>query len=97
MENIKSFKKLVYKKCVHELENLKIYIKIYLQKLVHVHFCKFNTILTQLTTGGKSEADIATPINGPTAPCSKATATPVPEVNAHKTPIHSDLAFPLNK
>lgn len=42
--------------------------------------------LTQLTTGGRREADIATPINGPAEPCNKATATPLPEVKAHKTP-----------
>lgn len=52
---------------------------------------------TQLTTGGKREAEIATPISGPTAPCSKATATPVPDVNAHKTPIQRERALPLFK
>lgn len=51
---------------------------------------------TQLTTGGNSEALIATPIKGPALPCSKATATPLPDVNAHKTPIHKDLALPLS-
>lgn len=50
---------------------------------------------TQFTTGGSSDADIATPISGPTEPCSRATATPVPDVNAHRTPIHSERAFPL--
>jgi hypothetical protein len=52
-------------------------------------------ILTQLTTGGRREAEIATPINGPALPWSKATATPEPDVKAHKTPIHRDRAFPL--
>lgn len=47
--------------------------------------------LTQLTTGGNNEADIATPINGPLLPCSKAIATPVPDGSAQRTPIHSDL------
>ena len=42
--------------------------------------------LTQLTTGGRRDAEIATPINGPAEPCNKATATPLPEVKAHKTP-----------
>lgn len=51
--------------------------------------------LTQLTTGGRREALIATPINGPALPCRRATATPLPDVNAHKTPIHSDRALPL--
>jgi hypothetical protein len=53
------------------------------------------TQLTALTTGGSKLAEIATPINGPALPINKATATPVPEVKAHKTPIHSDRAFPL--
>lgn len=52
-------------------------------------------ILTQLTTGGNNEADIATPINGPDAPKSSANATPEPEVSAHATPIHNERAFPL--
>lgn len=39
-------------------------------------------LLTQLTTGGKSDAEIATPINGPAAPSNNANATPVPDVNA---------------
>lgn len=47
--------------------------------------------LTQLTTGGSNEADMATPINGPLLPCSKATATPVPDGRAQRTPIQSDL------
>lgn len=55
------------------------------------------TMLTQLTTGGKSDADIATPIKGPAAPRSKANATPVPDVNAQATPIHSERALPLSK
>lgn len=43
----------------------------------------FNSkILTQLTTGGRRDAEIATPINGPAAPSSNANATPVPDVNA---------------
>lgn len=51
--------------------------------------------LTQLTTGGSREAEIAMPISGPALPWSKAKATPVPDVKAHKTPIHNDLTFPL--
>lgn len=39
-------------------------------------------LLTQLTTGGKRDAEIATPINGPAAPSNNANATPVPDVNA---------------
>lgn len=39
-------------------------------------------LLTQLTTGGRRDAEIATPINGPAAPSNKANATPVPDVNA---------------
>lgn len=54
-------------------------------------------IHTQLTRGGNSEADIATPINGPAEFCSRATATPLPEVNAHKTPIHNERALPLTR
>lgn len=52
-------------------------------------------MLTQFTTGGNNEADMATPISGPLLPCSNATATPVPEGNAHSTPIQRDLKFPL--
>lgn len=52
-------------------------------------------LLTQLTNGGKSDAEIATPIIGPAAPRSNANATPVPDVNAQATPIHSARAFPL--
>jgi len=52
-----------------------------------MHYCS----LTQLTTGGSNEADMATPINGPLLPCNKATATPVPEGRAQRTPIQSDL------
>jgi len=48
-------------------------------------------VLTQLTTGGNNEADIATPIKGPLLPCSRATATPVPDGRAQRTPIQSDL------
>lgn len=51
--------------------------------------------LTQFTTGGSSDAEMATPMSGPTAPCRSATATPVPDVKAHRTPIHNDRAFPL--
>lgn len=51
--------------------------------------------LTQFTTGGNKDAEIATPISGPAAPSSKATATPEPDVNAHATPIHNERAFPL--
>lgn len=40
---------------------------------------------------------MATPIKGPAEPCNKATATPVPEVNAHKTPIHKERTLPLKK
>lgn len=40
---------------------------------------------------------MATPINGPADPCNKATATPVPDVKAHKIPIHKERAFPLGK
>lgn len=58
-------------------------------KVIHEHSSP------QLTTGGRSDAEIATPINGPADPCSKATATPLPEVKAHKIPIHNDLALPL--
>lgn len=47
--------------------------------------------LTQLTTGGSRDAEIATPIRGPLLPWSRATATPVPEGRAHKIPIQSDL------
>lgn len=53
--------------------------------------------LTQFTTGGNKEAEMATPIKGPAAPCNKATATPVPEVKAHITPIQRDRAFPLKE
>lgn len=53
------------------------------------------TTLTQLTTGGKSDAEIATPIIGPAAPRSRARATPVPDVRAHATPIHNERALPL--
>lgn len=52
-------------------------------------------LLTQLTTGGKSEADIAMPIKGPALPCRRARATPVPEVKAQSTPIHNERTFPL--
>lgn len=52
-------------------------------------------LLTQLTTGGSREADMATPISGPAEPWSKATATPVPDVNAHKTPIQRARTLPL--
>lgn len=52
-------------------------------------------MLTQLTTGGKSDAEIATPIIGPAAPRSKANATPVPDVSAQAIPIHSERALPL--
>jgi len=51
----------------------------------------FDDFLTQLTTGGNNEADMATPINGPLLPCSRATATPVPDGRAQRTPIQSDL------
>lgn len=54
-----------------------------------------NKVLTQFTTGGKSDAEIATPIIGPAAPSSSASATPVPDVNAQAIPIHSERAFPL--
>lgn len=53
------------------------------------------SILTQLTTGGSREADMATPIKGPAEPWSKATATPVPDVRAHKTPIQRARTLPL--
>lgn len=61
-----------------------------------IRFCR-NVIrrLTQLTTGGNRDADIATPINGPADPSSNASATPVPDVNAHAIPIHKERAFPL--
>lgn len=52
-------------------------------------------VLTQFTTGGKSDAEIATPIIGPAAPSSRASATPVPDVNAQAIPIHNERAFPL--
>lgn len=52
-------------------------------------------ILTQFTTGGNNDADIATPIKGPDAPSSSANATPEPDVSAHATPIHSERALPL--
>lgn len=52
-------------------------------------------LLTQFTTGGNNEAEIATPISGPAEPCNNATATPVPEVKAHKTPIHKERTLPL--
>lgn len=52
-------------------------------------------MLTQLTTGGKSDAEIATPIIGPAAPSSRANATPVPDVSAQATPIHRERALPL--
>lgn len=60
-------------------------------------YCNFllKIDFTQLTTGGRSDAEIATPINGPADPCNKATATPVPDVKAHRIPIHKDRAFPL--
>lgn len=51
-------------------------------------------ILTQLTTGGKRDAEIATPINGPDAPSNNANATPEPDVNAlskRKTSVHFHL------
>jgi hypothetical protein len=48
-----------------------------------------------LTTGGSSEADMATPIKGPALPLSKANATPIPDGKAHKTPIQRDRAMPL--
>lgn len=54
---------------------------------------QFNRImskLTQLTRGGNNDADIATPMSGPTLPTSRATATPVPDVKAHNTPIQSE-------
>lgn len=53
--------------------------------------------LTQFTTGGNREAEIATPIKGPAAPCNRATATPVPEVRAHITPIQRERALPLKE
>lgn len=43
-----------------------------------------------MTRGGNSDADMATPIRGPTLPMSRATATPVPDVSAHKTPIQRE-------
>uniref|UniRef100_A0A8W7P6R9 Uncharacterized protein n=1 Tax=Anopheles coluzzii TaxID=1518534 RepID=A0A8W7P6R9_ANOCL len=49
----------------------------------------------QFTTGGNSEAEIATPINGPADPWSSATATPLPDVSAHRMPIHRERALPL--
>lgn len=52
-------------------------------------------ILTQFTTGGNRDADMATPIRGPAEPCSKATATPVPDVRAQSTPIHKARTLPL--
>lgn len=52
-------------------------------------------VLTQFTTGGSNDADIATPINGPFIPCSNANATPDPDVKAQATPIHNERAFPL--
>lgn len=58
---------------------------------------KQKIILTQLTTGGSSEAEIATPISGPADPWSNATATPLPDVSAQRIPIHSDRAFPLDQ
>lgn len=54
-----------------------------------------DVILTQFTTGGNNDAEIATPINGPAAPKSNATATPEPEVRAHGSAIHNERAFPL--
>lgn len=53
-------------------------------------------ILTQFTTGGSKEAEIAIPISGPALPWSRANATPVPDVKAQRTPIHRDRTFPLN-
>lgn len=47
-----------------------------------IFFFRFGKILTQLTTGGSRDAEMATPINGPAAPNSSATATPDPDVNA---------------
>lgn len=51
--------------------------------------------LTQLTTGGSSDAEIAIPIRGPALPWRRAKATPVPEVRAQSTPIHNARTFPL--
>jgi len=48
-----------------------------------------------LTTGGSSEADMATPIKGPALPLSKANATPTPDGKANKTPIQRDRVVPL--
>lgn len=53
--------------------------------------------LTQFTMGGSSDAEIATPISGPAAPCSKATATPVPDVSAQKILIHKERELPLQE
>lgn len=35
------------------------------------------------------------PMSGPALPCSRANATPVPDVSAQSTPIHRDLTLPL--
>lgn len=54
-----------------------------------------HTLLTQFTTGGSSDAEIATPINGPAAPWSSAIATPVPDIKAHKTATQRFRTLPL--
>lgn len=52
-------------------------------------------ILTQFTTGGSSDAEMATPINGPADPWSSAIATPVPDIKAHNTATQRFRTLPL--
>ena len=68
-----------------------IFILFYFFIFISLYIYGYCFVLTQFTTGGNKEADIATPIKGPLLPCNNATATPVPDGKAHNTPIQRDL------
>lgn len=52
-------------------------------------------VLTVFTTGGRRDADIATPTKHPAFPPSTERATPAPDGKAMSTPIHRERGLPL--
>lgn len=55
----------------------------------------FKNWFTALTTGGRSDADMATPTSDPAFPPSTERATPAPEGKAISTPTHKERSWPL--
>ena len=64
---------------------------------IHSHYLKFGVefLLTQLTVGGSSEADMATPTREAPLPPKTDMATPAPEGSAIRLPDHKLLTIPL--